>query len=80
MPGTTTFLLVLGTAIVIRDEQPRKVILKSQIKVLLVKRRCCLCSQESVLKLGLLQHILVIVAAAQLVPRRLWIPTCLVLC
>lgn len=68
MPGTTTFLLVLGTAIVIRNKQHRKLMLKSQIKVLLVKRCCCLCSQEAVLKLGLLQHVLVIVTAAQLLP------------
>lgn len=67
MPGTT-FVLVLGTAIIIRDKQHRKLMLKSQIKVLLVKRCCCLCSQETMLKGELLQHILVIVTAAQLVP------------
>lgn len=64
----TTFFLVLGAAIVIRDKQYRKLMPKCQIKVLLVKRCCCLCSQEAMLNLRLLQHVLVIVTAAQLVP------------
>jgi len=54
-----TFFSVTCNSVIIGGKQRRKPMLKYQIEVLLVKRGCCLPRREARLKLGLLQHILV---------------------